>query len=300
MTWQLLKQLMIFMFIIVSFVLLLLLPRELEVTPVGPLQFHADFPFTLELYNETIQDFINHVKEVKGFGETSSGSPLLSEVERFFVRSMKVILPAFILSMMVGTFIGIFQIYLRTRISGNVMSFFSWLFASIPDFFLFIAIQYLLIISMRDGLPKFSLYGNEEWYSFVIPLVSVMIYPIIHMARFTVVSMENEVGRDYVRTVFSKGLTKFDAMRHMVRNCFSPILNQGQMVMLYILSSVPIIEKISSYNGAGYQLLSAILGNEDVRALAFMMPFLFLMFLVVLITHLLRYWFVPKKEVGGK
>ncbi|SEQ02445.1 oligopeptide transport system permease protein [Piscibacillus halophilus] len=296
--WQFIKQILIFSLIVCSFVLLLLLPREMEVTPFAPLQYEANFPFTLELYKETIDDFVTHIKEERGFGETSSGNNLLSEVERFFNRSLKVILPAFLLSMIVGTFLGTVQVYFRAHKRGKIMSFISWVFASIPDFFLFIAIQYMLIIFMRHGLPQFSLFGHNEWYSFIIPLISVMIYPVIHMAKFTVVSMENEMGQDYVRTVFSKGLTKFDAMKHMIWNCFSPIMNQSQMVMLYILSSLPIIERISSYNGAGYQLLVAILGNEDVRALSFMLPFLFLMFLVVLVTQFLRYWLVPKEVVG--
>lgn len=297
MVWQTFKQLLIFILIVISFILLLLLPRDMDVTPFAPLQFKAEYPFTLELYKSSIIEFLNHMKESRGFGVTSSGNPVIDEVERFFIRSMKVVVPAFMLSMILGTLLGMVHFYLRTRNRGKFFSFISWVFASIPDFFLFIAIQYILIKLMQVGFPNFSLFGNESWYSFMIPLVSIMIYPIIHMSRFTLESMENEMGQDYVRTVFSKGLSKMSAMKHILKNCFSPIVNQSQMVMLYILSSLPIIERVSSYNGAGYQLLVAIIGNEDVRALAFMLPFLILMFLVVLGSQVLRYWLVPREGV---
>ncbi|TFB14638.1 ABC transporter permease [Filobacillus milosensis] len=296
MTWQITKNFLLFLLILVGFILILLLPRERAITTSGPLQFDAHYPFSLELYLESIEEFVTYIKTEKGFGETRGGNPILDEVKRFMTRSLKIIVPAFIISMIVGSLLGLLQFYLRHRKCGKVLSFFSWVFASIPDFFLFIAIQYLL---MRAGLPKFGLFGNEEWYSFIIPLISLTIFPLAHMIKVTVVAMENEMGQDYVRTVFSKGLNKVEAIKHMFWNCWSTMVNQSQMVMLYILSSLPIIEKISSYNGAGYQLLQSILNNEDIRALGLMLPFLILMFLVVVISQAIKNWYIPKEVRGG-
>ncbi|RPF51073.1 ABC transporter permease [Aquisalibacillus elongatus] len=294
MVWQITKQILIFCLILIGFILLLLLPREREIEMLGPMQFEADYPFTLELYQESIQDFVSYVKVEKGFGETTGGNSIWSESQRFLNRSLKIIIPAFILSMVVGILIGMLQIHWRNRKKGKVIAFFSWLFAAIPDFFLFISIQYLLIVLMRNGLPQFSIFGDEHWYNFIIPLVALMIFPIAHLVKFTVVSMENEMGQDYVRTAFSKGMTRLEAIKHMFWNSFGPLMNQSQMVMLYILSSLPIIEKVSNYNGAGYQLLESILANEEMRALALMIPFLFIMFIVVLTTQVLKHQFVPK------
>ena len=114
------------------------------------------------------------------------------------------------------------------------------------------------------------------------------------MIKMTAAGLENEAGQEYIRTVYSNGGTHLSALKHMIWNCGPTLLNQSQLVMIYILSSLPIIEKLSSYNGAGYQLLLSILDNEEIRALAFMIPFLFLMFFVIVFSQSIKYRWFPK------
>ncbi|PKR77340.1 peptide ABC transporter permease [Halalkalibacillus sediminis] len=295
MLWTLCRNLLVFVLVLIGFILILLLPREMEVSLSGPLQFEADHPFTLEIYLDNIAGIISHFQTEMGFGTTLAGTPIVNEVHRYLVRSLKIIIPTFFLVMLLGPMIGVVQFYYREHKRGKVMSFFTWVIGSIPDFFLFIAIQYLLIKMIRAGLPHFSLFGNDEWYSFIIPLISLMIFPLLHMVKVTSVAMENESIQEHVRTDFSKGLTLFMVLRHMLKNCGLSIVHQSQFVMLYILSSLPIIELLSNYNGAGYQLLESVLNNEPIRALALVIPFLLLMFCVMSGLQAARFLLLPRE-----
>lgn len=295
---RLLKSFSVFFLILAGFVLILLLPREAVVTSPEPFKTLVEYPFGIDVYIEKIKWFANHFITHGGFGEGRIGMPIVEETKRYFVRSLQIVIPAFFISMILGISLGILQFINRNKLSGRVHAAFSWIFASIPDFFLYITIQYLLIKLIQNGLPKFNLYGNDHWYSFVLPLIALTIFPLIHMSKMTAAALETESSNDYLRTVFAKGLGKKKALTHMLWNCWPTILNQAQLVMLYILSSLPIIEKLSGYKGAGYNLLDKILGNDEVSALALMLPFLVLMFLTIVIAQITKAILVPIEEAG--
>lgn len=298
MAWKMARSTVIFILVVILFIFILLLPKELEINWHGGQKFDADYPFTFELYKENINEFITHFQTEKGFGTTTAGTPLTEHIERYLKRSLKIVLPAFLLSMVLGTLIGMLLFYVRNKKSGRIFSFFSWTIASIPDFFLYISVQYILIKAMHNGFLKFNLFNSDDWYSFIIPCISVTLFPLFHMVKVTALAMENEVGEDYVRTAQSKGLTKKRVISHMFWNAWASIVNQSHMIMLYILSSLPIIEKLSNYHGAGYQFLESILNHDNVLALLFFLPFLLLMYAVVLIAQFARERLLPK-DVGS-
>lgn len=297
MLWNILKSSFILLFILLVFILLLLLPREMQIKHISGMVFEASFPFSLELYREKILDFMHHFQTNKGFGNVITGMPIIEEVKSLLPRDLLIIIPCFFMSMILGTVFGTLQFYYREKIIGKTLSIFSWLLSSIPDFFLFITIQYLMIKLMRAGLPHFSLYGQEHWYNFIIPTMAITLFPLIHMAKYVSMSLENEASQEYVRTSYSKGLLNIHVILHMLKNSLQGIMNQTQIVMIYILTSLPIIEKLSSYRGASYQLLESIQKNEDVRALAYMIPFLLIMFLTIVIMESLKRWVLP--QIGG-
>lgn len=296
--WKLTRGLFIILMILLGFISLLLLPREIEITHVHFNVFTADYPFRMELYKREFKEFFQYVKTEKGFGNTNTGVPIVKEVQNLLGRSLKIIIPSFVISMVVGTILGTLQFYYREKVFGKLSSIVSWIFSSVPDFFLYIALQYLLIKLMNAGMSRFSLYGHDHWYSFIIPLIAITLFPLIHIAKFISMSLANEMSQEYVRTSYAKGLVNIQVLLGMLKNCLSGLINQSQVVMVYILTSLPIIEKLSSYRGAGYQLLQSILNNEDIRALAYMIPFLLIMFAILLLVESVKHWLLP--HIGGE
>jgi oligopeptide transport system permease protein len=296
--WRITKSSFILVFILFAFILLLLLPREIQIKHVFGMVFEASYPFSLELYKERILDFIHYFQTNKGFGNVKTGIPVVEEVKSLIGRDLLIIVPCFIISMLMGAIFGTLQFYFREKVLGKTLSIFSWMLSSIPDFFLFIAIQYLMIKLMRAGLPHFSLYGQEHWYNFIIPTIAITFFPLVHMAKYVAMSLENEASQEYVRTSYSKGLISIQVIFHMLKNSLNGILNQTQIIMIYILTSLPIIEKLSSYRGASYQLLDSIQKNEDVRALAYMIPFLLIMFFTIIIMEAVKRFGLPQKGEG--
>ncbi|WP_409304044.1 ABC transporter permease subunit [Peribacillus sp. SCS-155] len=286
----------IFILILLGFILILLLPREMKVTVVSPFATKAEFPFSFELYQAKMTAFIDYIQTEKGFGERR-GEPISKELQRLLPRSLMIIIPAFVCSMVFGVLFGVLQFLSRNSILGKFQASVSWLFSSIPDFFLYIVIQLILIKQMnRGGLPHMHIYGHDYWYSFIFPCLAITIFPLLHMAKFTASALQSQASEEYIRTAYAKGLGSSQVLRHMLWNCWPGLLNQTQVIMLYILSSLPIIEKLSSYKGAGYVLLESIQGHDDIRALAYMLPFLCLMFLTILSSQIVKHRLLPQQQ----
>ena len=60
MVWKVTRNTVIFLLVIIFFILILLLPKEMEMEGLGGLRFQANYPFTLELYEKNITEFISH------------------------------------------------------------------------------------------------------------------------------------------------------------------------------------------------------------------------------------------------
>jgi oligopeptide transport system permease protein len=281
---------MIFMGLIV----LLVLPREIQITHVYNLVFKAEYPFSMELFFRNLTEFFQHLQSQKGFGFTRTGVPIVEEVSKLLGRSLLIIIPCFVLSIIFGLCLGVVQFFYHEKFVGKLLSFLSWSFSSIPDFFLYMGVQYLFIKLIQAGFPRFSLYGQDHWYSFILPLVSLMLFPLIYIAKYITSSLVYEATQDYVRTSYAKGLVKRQVLLHMLKNGLPGLLNQTQVVMVYILTSLPIIEKLSSYRGAGLELLNSILRNDDALALAFMIPFVLIMFMTIVTVQILKQRIIPQ------
>ena len=298
MGWKILRGSLIMFIILLGVLFLLLLPREIKITQVGRLSFIAEYPFSMELIKKNILTFMDYMIANKGLGTIKTGMTVSQDTILLFTRSLSIILPCFFACMVTGIILGVAQFRFQAKAIGKIFAFFIWLCSSIPDFFLYIAFQYLLIKLIKVGLPDFNLYGNDNWYSFLFPTIAITIFPMVHMAKFLYVSLQHESKQNYIKTSLAKGMTDLQVLLHMLRNCASALLHQTQIIMLYILTSLPIIEKLSNFHGAGYQLLESILHNEDNRAMGLIIPFLCLMLVVITIAQLAKTKLLPVN--GGR
>lgn len=297
MVWKITRSIMIYFLILLGFALLLLLPREIKINHLHGMVFEANYPFNMDLIEQNISSFIEHIRTSKGLGTIKTGMNVSEHTILVFNRSIQIILFCFAASIAGGVVIGSLLFRFKDKGVGKILNVLNWLFSSIPDFFLYIAFQYILIKLIVAGMPDFNLYGNENWYSFILPAVALMLFPSAFVAKYIASSLTYESKQDYVRTSIAKGMGEMQILLHMLRNSAAGLLHQTQLVMLYILTSLPIIEKLSNYRGAGYHLLESILTNQDAQALALMIPFLFLMTVVITLVKILKPKLVPVR--GG-
>lgn len=251
---QLLRSLFISMLAMLAVILIVLFPRQVNVT-VTETQLLTDYPFSFQQYVHQIQAFFSELFLNGSLGVNRYQFPVIEDVLLVMGNSMIVIATALVASFVLGVLKGIIDYKLdqtRFRVFG---SFGTWLMQSFPDFLLILLLQWMFI----RYFPNIRIFSAEPWYAFMIPSFFVMIYPMLYIARITQVSISNQEGMLYLLVAKSKGLPRWLLFyKHVFTNCMGTILTHLPSLMLYILSNLLIVEYFLNYPGAANRLFIAI------------------------------------------
>ncbi|WP_106495466.1 ABC transporter permease subunit [Lentibacillus sp. Marseille-P4043] len=289
-TLNLLKSLLIFFGVSIVVLAIILLPREPVVMSEGTFHMETVFPFGWEGYIANIQHFFTDLIANGGFGAVKTGIPVMEAAGTYLGRSLEIILPAFFISVLFGIIIGVANFVNYHRKRGIALRVVNWLCTAVPDFFIVVGLQFFIILLIRWGFPSFSLFSDDKWYSFILPMLVVAIYPTMYLANLTQQALLQQEDHDYVRTARSKGTSSFRVVSfHMLWNSWPTILTHVQTVMLYVLSSLPIIELLTGYRGAAYYLLQSIQNYDTNMTVVLLFAFMLLILASVWFSQIVKY-----------
>lgn len=252
-----LKQVLLYFLIICALVLIVLFPRNLTVATVsGTAEMMLEYQFSWSEYKNNLTHYFETAWNDKSLGDTRHERVTVEdELLRYVPASLKIIFPAFFLSVFLGIFKGIFD-YRRkgTKLSvfGNGLT---WMLQSIPDFFIAVC----MIWGVTMFVPDLKLLSQNTSYSFLLPTILVAIYPMMYIARITSTSLLNEDGQYYIQVARSKGFTQKKVVyRHILPNALKPVLAHMTSIMVHLMTSLLIVEYLLGYEGMSYRLFTAL------------------------------------------
>lgn len=253
---QITSKILFFLMVCTCLILIALFPREAMVTGEGrAVTVVYSYKFSWQEYKENLMGFYNGLVKEKTLGETRYHKPVEEEILIYFPRSLKIIITAFILSLMTGMVKGIYDFkktHTRTNLFGNGTT---WLLLSVPDFFIILIVQWVIIFYFN----WIDIFGHEYWYNFIIPSLLVSIYPSMYISRITSAAIAGESALQYVQTAKAKGLNQNAIiLKHILKNCTDRILNHTPSMLIYILSNQLFVEYLLDYKGAAYRLWLAL------------------------------------------
>jgi oligopeptide transport system permease protein len=247
------------------FLSLLFLPRTAAYqTGPGGMYRGAEYQYSFDQHVSQFQEFFQYIKENKGLGTVYNNYSLTANIWRTFLKSMLIVIPALFLSFFLGIAKGIFDYRIRQRRGRLFGVSTTRFFLSIPDLFLIIALQLLIMEGYEAGfLPHIVVYGSEYISVVLLNIIFLSIYPLFYIANITYFSIRDEQGMDYIRTAFSKGTSSFKVLyRHVLKNCFAKILSHTNTITLYTLSNLFIVEFLTNYRGAAYFFYQTVTSPE--------------------------------------
>lgn len=270
----------------------------------------AEYEYSLESHKDNFVLFFDYLATQGGLGEDRYGQPLLPIVLEMFGRSLKIIVPALILSFFIGIAKGIFD-YRYRRSKTNVLGRpATWGVLSVPDLALIIGIQItLLTLTSKGWLFHIDLFGHDSIDNVITNVVFLSIYPAAYIANVTFQSLQKEQGLDYIRTAKSKGTPAFVILyKHMLRNGMARIFAHANTMILYILSNLFIIEVFTEYRGAAYYFYESLgspsqfyvdqlMTGRVVETIAYAFFFTLLILVASIVANLAKAVAVPVK--GG-
>lgn len=211
---------------------------------------------------------------VGDFGwSTSQHRPVFDVLADAIPNSLRLVIPAFIVSVLAGTFVGVWQAEHHGTRRDHTASALLLVVYSAPEFWL----ATWLIILFAGVWPILPPSGiSSVWARYLSPLGQVtdalrhMILPVLAialvgtatLARHQRASMLDALALPFMRSARASGLSRgrlrYVAWRHAVL----PVLTMAGVLLPSYLGGLIFIEQIFAWPGLGYTMLRAIAAHD--------------------------------------
>ena len=221
---------------------------------------------------------------VLDFGATDTGRDIAYELSQRAGPSLAVAVPTFLLGVFAVVVFSLVLVFFRATYLELWGVGFCVFLLSISGLFYIIAGQFLF----SKMLKLVPISGFSDGGDFVVFLVLPVFIGIVSRlggeALFYRTMFLEEIGKDYVRTARSKGLTETMVLfRHVLGNAMLPILTSTVAVLPLLFLGALIMESFFGIPGLGSFTIDAIAGQDfaGVRAMVFLGSLLYILGLVL-------------------
>ncbi|MDO4331915.1 MAG: ABC transporter permease [Eubacteriales bacterium] len=166
---------------------------------------------------------------------------------------------AVLVSLLLGIPLGCVAALNRGKWIDNVVSVFTTCGIAVPSFVICTMLMYFLGVRLK-WLPTF---GLTNWKNYIMPVISLALYPTSYIMRLMRSSMLDVLGQDYMRTARAKGLAQFMRIfKHALRNAILPVVTYVGPMMAYTLTGSFVVEKIFTIPGLGSEFVGSITNRD--------------------------------------
>lgn len=161
---------------------------------------------------------------------------------------------AALVALICGLVLGSFAALMRNKLPDRLIIFWTTLATAVPSFVL--ATLLLLVFCIQLGW--FPVWSTDN-PNYVLPIISLSMYPMAYITRLTKTSMLDTLGQDYVRTARAKGVPQLKVIfKHALRNALIPVITYFGPMLAFILTGSLVVENIFTLNGLGAKFMTAI------------------------------------------
>lgn len=168
---------------------------------------------------------------------------------------------AVLLGTVIGLFLGLLAALKHNTIFDTLTTVISVLGVSLPSYVFALALSY----SLGYRVHWFPLLYQQEaaMKSSVLPTISLAMFTVATVARFTRTEMLEVLGSDYMLLAESKGLPEWRLILvHGLKNALIPIITVLAPLVVSLMTGSLVVEKIFSIPGIGSLLVTAIQSND--------------------------------------
>ena len=165
------------------------------------------------------------------------------------------------LGAVIGLILGLIAALKHDTIVDSVCTIISVIGVSVPSYVFALALSYYFGFKLRWFPMLFSQQMITQ--SSVLPSVSLSMFTMASIARFTRSEMLEVLGSDYMLLAESKGISGSALIiRHALRNALIPIITVLAPLIVDLMTGSLVVEKIFSIPGVGSLLVNAIQSND--------------------------------------
>ena len=196
-----------------------------------------------------------------------TGQPVAPMMLVALSRSLLLAVLALALMLVIAVPLGIAAALRRGTLADLLAGVVSYLGVSLPEF----VTATLLLILLADRLQWLPATGyvpltdnvGEGLRHIVLPVLTVSLILIAHVARMVRSEMVDVLHSDYIRAARLKGLPPATVLlRHALRNALLPVVTIVALDVGYLLGGIIVVEEIFALPGIGRQLVVSITARD--------------------------------------
>ena len=175
-----------------------------------------------------------------------------------FAVSAKLGITAAIFALILGVGLGAVAALKRNKLVDKFIMVLTTAMVSMPSFIM--GIFLLMLFSIKLGVLPAN--GDAEG-GLILPVVTLMLYPMAYITRLTRSSMLDVLGQDYIRTAKAKGVSNRDIiLKHALKNSLIPVITYFGPMLAYIVTGSLVVEKIFAVPGIGRAFVNSITSRD--------------------------------------
>lgn len=237
-------------------------PTLLFLPPDAPREEIANFRHLLGFDRPMFIQYIDFMsKAIQGnFGNSLvTKQSALQTIFGYFPATVQLALTAFVLSLLIAIPIGILSAYKRNTLFDKLSVGLTVLGQAVPSFWLGI----ILIFIFAVKLHWFPTGGSGSVSSMVLPTLTLTIYSLARLVRFTRSNMLDVLNKEYIRTIRAAGVSTLEILtKYALKNALLPIITLIALDLGTLLEGAVITEIVFSWPGIGRAIMNALMQRD--------------------------------------
>ena len=206
-----------------------------------------------------------------------TGRSITETILTSFRISLNIGIYAIIVALVFGLILGCTAAAFANRWPDRIIISLTSIIVSVPSFV--IASVLMLVFCLK--LKWVSVWSATD-PNYILPVISLAVFPMANIIRYTKSSMLDVLGQNYIRTARAKGLEEWLVIfKHAFRNASIPIITYIGPMIAGVLTGSVVIETVFTIGGLGFQFVNGIT-NRDYTLI--MGTTIFLATIIVLVT----------------
>lgn len=189
---------------------------------------------------------------------------------------------AVLIGAVLGLLLGLLAALKHNTIWDSIATIISVIGVSVPSYVFALALSYSLGFKLKWFPMLFNI--QDVMGSSILPSISLSMFTMASIARFTRSEMLEVLGSDYMLLAESKGISGASLIfRHALRNALIPIITVLAPLIVDLMTGSLVVEKIFAIPGVGSLLVTAIQSNDYnvVISLSFVYSAMYIIIMLV-------------------
>lgn len=224
-----------------------------------------------------------------------TGRPISTEIGERLPNTLIVAIGGLVVGLILGAIGGVASALKQGGWADTAISLFTLAGISMPIYWLGLLCIWLFAVRL-GWLPAA---GASTPSHFVLPILAVATRPAAMFSRLVTASLLEVMGKDYLDTARSKGLSEMSViLRHALRNSLIAAISVAGVQFGAMLGGSVITETVFGIPGVGRLLVDAV-SRADYPVIQYsILMFAFFFVLINLMTDLLTQWLDPRARTA--